>query len=381
MPRYCRYCILPDTRPGVSLDQDGICRGCRNAELKRSIDWDGRAAEFAALAKAVRQRSTSYDCVIPVSGGKDSYWQVITCLEHGLHPLCVTYAVPGRNAIGERNLKKLTEIGVDHIDFHANPRVEAAFVRRAFLERGISGLVTHMAIFALPVRIAVAHSIPLVVYGENSAFEYGSDDPSLGGAELDQRWLASFGVTDGTAAIDWVDSQISERDLTPYTHPGTDALRAAGTQIVFLGHYFPWDPANSRQIATAHGFETNPDGALVGHYDYANIDDDLLSIHQHAKWYKFGITRSWDTLSMEIRSGRMSRDAALAEIRTRAEETPWDAIKTFCRYVSISEQEYLTTLERFRNPDIWSRRDDRWVIDGFLLEDFAWPADPIAIPA
>ena len=376
MPRYCQECILPETRPGVKLDAEGVCQGCRNALSKKQIDWDGRAEEFRELARDCRDRAEGYDCVIPVSGGKDSYWQVITCLEHGLHPLCVTYVVPGRNVLGEKNLHRLIEIGVDHIDFRPSPRVEARFIARAFLERGISGLVTHMAIFSLPVRVAVAFRIPLVIFGENSAFEYGTEDDSLSGAEMDYRWLKKFGVTDGTTALDWVCDDLSAADLTPYVFPSERELADAGTRIVFLGHYFPWDPDHSRRVAAEHGFEVRAEGPLVGHYDYANIDDDLLSIHQHAKWYKFGITRSWDTLSMEIRNGRLTRAEAVEELRRRGDETPWRAIATFCEYVSISESDYFRTLERFRNEEIWSRRGDRWVIEDFLIPDFPWPQDP-----
>jgi N-acetyl sugar amidotransferase len=372
---------LPETRPGVQLDETGVCRGCRNADAKSRIDWDSRRAEFGRLVERVRARGADYDCVIPVSGGKDSYWQVVTCLEHGLHPLCVTYAVPGRNALGEQNLRGLIEIGVDHIDFHANPKVESAFVRRAFLERGISGLVTHMAIFAVPVRLAVAQRIPLVIYGENSAFEYGSEDASLAGAALDRRWLDSFGVTDGTTADDWVGQGLSAEDLKPYRFPSEAELDAAGTTITFLGHYFPWDPEHSLRVARQHGFKKRDGSALVGHYDFVNIDDDLIGIHHHAKWYKFGITRSWDTLSMEIRAGRLSREQALAEVRRRGDETPWDAIRAFCDRIAISERDYFEALERFRNREIWSRRGDRWVIDGFLLDDFDWPADPDVLAA
>lgn len=381
MPRYCLNCILPETRPGVKLDDQGVCQGCRNARLKRTIDWSSRADEFRALADDARRRSTGYDCVIPVSGGKDSHWQVVTCLEHGLHPLCVTYAVAGRNALGERNLRKLIDIGVDHIDFRPNPKAQASFIRRAFCERGISGLVMHMAVFALPVRIAVAQGIPLVVYGENSAFEYGSEDPTLEGAVLDRRWLARFGVTDGTTATDWIGSGLGERDLTPYLRPTESEIEAAGTRIVFLGHYFPWDPERSRQIAMAHGFQGLAGETLVGHYDYVNIDDDMIGVHHHAKWYKFGLTRSWDTLSMEIRAGRMSRAAAVEEVRRRGDETPWNSIRAFCDYVSMSEREYFEVLERFRNRDIWTRRGDRWVIEDFLIEDFDWPGDPAGLAA
>lgn len=379
MPHYCRSCILPETRPGVKLDSDGVCQGCRNARQKRAIDWASRAAAFEQVVAHAKSRSRRYDCVIPVSGGKDSYWQVTTALEYGLHPLCVTYVVPGRNSLGEQNLRRLVRLGVDHIDFRPNPDVERAFIEKAFRTRGISGLVTHMAIFSVPIQIALAYDIPLVIYGENSAFEYGTEDQSLVGARLTRRWLESFGVTDGTAAEDWIDEQLSREALAPYAHPSEARLAKQAINVVFLGYYFPWDPQNSLRIALQHGFQARPEGPLVGHYDYANIDDDLLGIHQHAKWYKFGITRTWDTLSMEIRSGRMSRDQAIDVLRERADETPWRDIELFCDYLGLSQREYFMILERFRNPSIWTRHDDRWVIEGFLLPDFNWPRDPVSV--
>lgn len=375
MPRYCQNCVLPDTRPGVKLDAAGVCHGCRNAARKRDLDWQARAASFRELVEQVRRKGRRYDCVIPVSGGKDSFWQVVTCLEHGLHPLCVTYRVPFRNALGERNLQRLVALGVDHVDFRPNPDVERKFVEKAFRTRGISGLVTHMAVFAVPLQVAVAYDVPLVVYAENSATEYGTDDPSLEGERLTRRWLMRFGVTDGTTAADWVDDDLSARDLAAYAFPDEDLLAERDVRVVFLGHFFPWDPQNSLAVAAAHGFASRPEGPLVGHYDYANLDDDLLGIHQHAKWYKFGITRSWDTLSMEIRAGRTSRDAAIARLREIGAETPHQAIATFCDWLGIGEADYYAALERFRNPQIWRRRGGRWVIDDFLVPDFAWPAD------
>lgn len=376
MPDYCARCILPDTRPGVRLDAEGVCNGCRNAEQKARIDWAPRAAAFRDLVAGARARKSVYDCVIGVSGGKDSYWQVVTCLEHGLRPLCVTYVYPGRNRIGEQNLRNLVKVGVDHIEFRVDPDVEREFVRRAFREKAMTGLVTNMAIFALPVRIAAAHDIPLVVYGENSAFEYGSEDPSLAGDRLDERWLASFGVSDGTTAADWIGEGLSREALAPFFVPPRDVLERKSIRVTFLGYYFPWDPENSLRVARAHGFRPRPEGPRVGHYDYVNIDDDMIGVHHHPKWHKFGITRSWDTLSMEIRQGRMTRDEAIAALARKGDETPWEDIALFCDYAGLSRREYFETVERFRNREIWTRRDGRWRIEGFLVPDFPWPEDP-----
>ena len=380
MPSYCQRCVLPETRPGVELDAYGICLGCRNAEKKREIDWGAREGAFGEVVSHARAeaqgRGQSYDCVIPISGGKDSYWQVVTCLERGLHPLCVTYVYPGRTRLGEENLRRLLALGVDHVEFRPNPKVERAFVEKAFRKTAISGLVTHMAIFSVPVQMAVAYRIPLVIYGENSAFEYGSEDESLTGARLDGHWLEKFGVTAGTTAADWVGGELSARDLAPFFAPSDAALAQSEIYVTFLGHYFPWDPENSLRVASKHGFQPRAEGPRVGHYDYVNIDDDMIGVHHHPKWHKFGITRSWDTLSMEIRNGRLSREAAIARLRETGDETPWEDIRLFCSYLGIPQPEYFEIVERFRNREIWSRRLGRWEIDGFLVEGFPWPEDP-----
>ncbi len=375
MPNYCQRCVLPDTRPGVKLDAEGVCQGCRYVGVKADTDWNARGREFRDLAGAVKARSGAYDCVIPVSGGKDSYWQVVTCLEQGLHPLCVTYAYPFRTELGERNLRGLVDLGVHHIDYRVNPRVERAFVDAAFRKLAISGLVSHMAIFSIPLQIAVAYDIPLIVYGENPAFEYGTRDATLSGARLDHAWLAAFGVTAGTTAADWVSDELSEQDLAPFFVPSEAVLAERDLRAIFLGHYFPWDPENSKRVALANGFEVREAGARVGHYDFVNIDDDVVGVHHHPKWHKFGITRSWDTLSMEIRAGRLSRDEAIARLRELGDETPWDDIRLFCDYLGIDQAEYFGILEGFRNEAIWSKRDGLWVIDDFLVPDFPWPKE------
>lgn len=369
--------MLPDTRPGVSIKSDGICVGCHNARSKGELDWGARRDAFVEVVANTKKRSASsaYDCVIPVSGGKDSYWQVVTCLEHGLTPLCVTYAYPGRTELGQRNLRNLVGLGVDHVEFRLNPTVERTLVERSFRTTGISGLVTHMAIYAYPVRVAVEQNIPLVIYGENSAFEYGTEDESLVGARVDRRWLRQFGVTAGTVAADWVADDISARQLSALTLPDEAVLADNEVRVVFLGYYMPWDPINSYRIASANGFQARSEGARVGHYDFVNIDDDMIGVHHHPKWHKYGITRTWDTVSMEIRSGRMSRAEAIGVIRAAGDETPHDDIAVFCEYLGITTAEYFHIVEGFRNQQLWSRHQDRWIIEDFLIPDFPWADD------
>jgi N-acetyl sugar amidotransferase len=377
MPRYCQSCILPETRPGVLLDAAGICNGCHNVRGKAEIDWRQRGEAFRELVARAKARGRDYDCVIPVSGGKDSYWQVVTCLEYGLRPLCVTYVCPGRTRLGVANLRGLTELGVDLIEVRVNPEVERRFIEKSFRRTAISGLVTHMGIFSAPINIATRFEIPLVIYGENSAFEYGSEDESLVGARLDRKWLESFGVTAGTVAEDWIGDDLSREDLSIYSLASDEVLESRGIHVTFLGWYFRWDPENSYRVASTHGFRARSEGARTGHLDYVNIDDDFIAIHHHAKWHKFGITRSWDTLSIEIRMGRMRRAEAIARLREQGDETPREDIGLFCDYLRISARDYFELLERFRNAEIWSRPDGRWEIEDFLIPDFPWADDPI----
>lgn len=370
--RYCTLCILPDTRPNLTLDEQGVCDGCRASEQKQELDWAGREEAFRKVVENAKANSRGYDCLIPVSGGKDSTWQVIKCLEHGLNPLAVTWRTPARTEVGERNLQNLISLGVDHIDYQINPKVERRFMLKSLERYGSTAVPMHMALFNIPLTIAVRFGIPLVVWGENSAFEYGGSDEETRGFKLDAAWLKKYGVTFSTTAHDWISDELSARDLTPYFGPGDAALEAAGVSAIFLGYYFPWDPEESLRTALANGFEPRAEGPLTGLYDYADIDDRFISIHHHIKWYKFGFTRLFDNLSLEIRNGRMSRDDAVATVAQKGDQTPHEDIELFCEFTDIPRTRFDDIVETFRNHKVWTKRDHTWMIDDFLISDWEW---------
>lgn len=370
---YCRRCITASTRPRITFDADGVCNACAAHGTKPSIDWAGRERAFREVVRHAQSRSRGYDCLVPVSGGKDSTWQVVKCLEFGLNPLAVTWKTPARTPLGAANLANLVNLGVDHIDYQVNPRVERQFMLEALTRYGSTALPMHMALFSIPLTIAARFEIPLVVWGENSAFEYGGPEDERYGFRLDGAWLRTYGVTHGTTAADWVSDTLTARDLTPYAAPTDAELDAKGVLAVFLGYYFEWDPAVTLDVARAHGFQVRAEGPKTGYYDYADIDDDFISIHHYLKWHKFGFTRSFDNLSLEIRHGRLTRDAAIEWLRRRGDETPHDDIDRFCRFAGIDRATFFAIIERFRNLDIWSRHDGRWMIADFLIPDYAWP--------
>ena len=369
---YCTVCITPASRPKIELDAEGICNACAAQSIKRKIDWEARREAFRAVVASAKARSSGYDCLIPVSGGKDSTWQVVTCLEQGLNPLAVTWKTPVRTRVGWENLENLIRLGVDHIDYQVNPKVERTFMYLALLRYGDPAIAMHMAMFNIPLKIAVRFDIPLVVWGENSAFEYGGTEEERRGFQLDRRWLKEFGVTHGTTAHDWVSKELPARALTPYFGPTDEDLAAKGVLAVFLGYYFPWDPVTSLEVARAHGFKVREEGPKTGYYNYADIDDDFISIHHFLKWYKFGFTRLFDNLSIEIRNERMTRDEAIRIVRERGDDTPHEDIEKFCRFVDITTERFFEVIEKFRNPAVWVKRDGVWMIDDFLAPDWKW---------
>lgn len=370
--RYCQRCVLPDSRPNLSIGADGICNACHSHGTKREIDWVGRESLFHEVVAGAKARGSAYDCLVPVSGGKDSTWQIIKCLEYGLHPLAVTWKTPARTEVGQRNLDNLIALGVDHIDYQVNPKVEAKFMLRAYEKFGSTAIPMHLALFNIPLTIAVKFGIPLIVWGENSAFEYGGAGEEHTGFRLDSAWLQKFGVTHGTTASDWISEELTSSSLTPYFGPSDAELEGAGVSAVFLGYYFEWDPEVTYRVAREHGFRSSADGAKTGLYDFADIDDDFISIHHFLKWYKFGFTRLFDNLALEIRNGRLSRDQAIEIIRKTGDQTPWADIRKFCGFAGIGEERFFGITESFRNHDVWAFRDGAWQIPAFLVPDWKW---------
>jgi N-acetyl sugar amidotransferase len=347
------------------FDAAGVCSACRSHSLDSPpVDWDERRLRFETLVTEVRAAGRDWDCVIPVSGGKDSTWQVATCVEHGLKPLAVTWRPPARTAIGQRNLDNLIGLGVDHVDFSVNPHVERRFLLRSLERFGTPAVPMHLAIFNVPTTVAVRYDIPLVVWGENSAVEYVGD---AGTYELTPEWVARYGAVHGTTAEDWIDDELTARDLAPYRAPRDPG----GLRAVFLGMFFEWDPEATWRVAAEHGFRAG-ERPRTGAYAYADIDDDFISIHHWLKWPKFGFTRVWDNLSLEIRHGRMTREHAIETVRELGDQTPHDDIRLFCDYVGIDEARFFAIAETFRDPAVWTRHGDTWRIDGFLVDDYPW---------
>ena len=242
-----------------------------------------------------------------------------------------------------------------------------------FKKAGSLAIPMHLALFSIPLQTAIKFKIPLVLWGENSAMEYGGSDENVLGFRMTNAWLQKYGVTQGTTARDWVSDTLSAKDLSAYQWPDDEELKAAGVTAAFLGWYLPWDPKETFKVAQKHGFEALMDAPKTGFYKFADVDDEfIITLHHWMKWYKFGFTRLWDNLSLEIRSGRMDRGQALNIIKETGGEYPKEAIDKFCEWAGLMEDQFLAIAETFRNHDVWEKKGNTWRIKDFLIENWDW---------
>jgi N-acetyl sugar amidotransferase len=223
-----------------------------------SVDWTARRQELDELLARYRSKDASnYDCIVPVSGGKDSTFQVLRLLEFGMNPLCVTATTCKLSEIGRKNIENIKQLGVDYLEVTTNPVVRRKLNRFGLEEVGDISWPEHVAIFTIPVRAAVQYGVPLIVWGENSQNEYGGPAAAAQNNTLTRRWLEEFGGLLGLRVSDLPgQAGIEPKHLIQFTYPSDEALSRVGVTGLFLGHYLPWDGYQNAFISQAHGFTT-----------------------------------------------------------------------------------------------------------------------------
>lgn len=308
---------MPETKPDLLIDEEGVCSACRFFEKRKVIDWAKRKAELQTILGRYRLKNgEKYDCIIPVSGGKDSHFQTIKMLELGLNPLCVTATTDHLSHIGRQNIENIKKMGVDYIEYTANPVIRRRINRLALEQVGDISWPEHVKIFTIPVRIAVQLQIPLIIWGENSQNEYGGPAADAENYILTRRWLEEFGGLLGLRVTDLIGQEgIEARHLIPYMYPSDEDLKKVGVTGIFLGYYFPWDGYHNALIAQAYGFTTYQktiEGSLV---NYENLDNCQTGIHDYFKFLKFGFGRATDLACLHVRRGRIAREEAIELVK------------------------------------------------------------------
>lgn len=366
---YCRRCVMPATKPDLQLDAVGVCSACRSFEQRVTIDWDQRRAELVRLIEEFRPKGGNYDCIIPVSGGKDSTFQVLTMLELGANPLCVTATTDRLSEIGRRNIENIKRLGVDYIEVSVNPIIRRRINKLCLEQVGDISWVEHVTIFTIPVRIAVQMGIRLLVWGENPQNEYGGPTGAAASNRLNRRWLEEFGGLLGLRVRDLVGQYgIEERHLIQYTYPDEAELQRAGVAGVFLGYYVPWDGLQNAIIAQANGFETYPgpvEGAL---FNYENLDNHQTGIHDYFKFLKFAFGRATDHACLMLRRDRLRREHAIDLVKKLDGRFPWNylglPLGEILEDIDFTQDEFIRLCDRFTNKRLFVTDED-----GRLVKD------------
>jgi len=352
---------MPDTKPDLHLDENGICNACRSYEARKEVDWAERGKELDQLLEKYRNRdSTNWDCIVPVSGGKDSTYQVIRMLQFGLNPLCVTSTTCDLSDIGRQNIENIKKLGVDYVEVSPNPLIRAKLNRIGLTQVGDISWPEHVGIFTIPVRAAVQFNVPLIVWGENSQNEYGGPAAAAGNNVLNRRWLEEFGGLLGLRVSDLMGEEgIETRHLINYTYPTDEELMKVGVTGLFLGHYVPWDGLANTLIAQANGFRSYGkvvEGSMV---DYENLDNYQTGIHDYFKFLKFGFGRATDLACLHIRRGRLTRTDGLEAVAKLDGKFPWEylgkSLVDILEPLDLTVDEFIRICNRFTNKKIFKR--------------------------
>lgn len=357
--KFCKTCLMPETKPDLFIDEEGVCNACRAYENRTEIDWIKRKNEFNNVIDKYRcNNGTNYDCLIPVSGGKDSTYQVITMLENKMNPLCVTSTTDKLSDIGRRNIENIKKLGVDYIEVSTNPVMRRKINKLTLTQVGDISWPEHLTIFTIPVRIAVQLNIPLIVWGENSQNEYGGPAADADSSTLTRRWLEEFGGLLGLRVSDLIGQVgIEKKHLIQYTYPTNEELERVGVTGIFLGYYFPWDGHNNALVAQAYGFESYPtivEGSVI---NYENLDNLQMRIHDYFKYLKFGFDRTNDWCSIHIRRNRISRKQGIELVEKLGGKFPDKylgvPIKEILDELDITIEEFQKVCDRFTNKKLF----------------------------
>ena len=359
---YCKKCLVPATRPHLFFDKNGICAACINHENKKKINWNKRKIEFKNLVKKFK-KNNNYDCIIPVSGGKDSTYQVIRCLEYNLRPLCVNATTDDLSSLGRENIENIKNLGVDFIEITANPVVRKKINKFSLKTIGDISWPEHILIFTVPIQVAIKYGISLIIWGENSQNEYGGPKNEANKNILDEKWLYEFGGASTLRVNDLVGvDNIIETDLLIYKYPDIKLMKKFKITGIFLGHYFEWDGLKNKDIAEKNGFKTwnkIVEGSFV---NYENLDNYHTGIHDYFCYLKYGFGRATMQASLQIRRKIISREQALEKVKELEGKYPISylgkKLDDILKSISMTEEDFINTCDQFTNKKIFKLNDD-----------------------
>jgi N-acetyl sugar amidotransferase len=370
--KYCKKCMYPEVSVNLMLDDDGICSACHvQDEFNNLTDdfWNKRKQKFEEIIDKYRSKNQSnYDCIIPVSGGKDSYYQTYMIKEvYKLNPLLVTYHGNNYMEEGQENLDNMREVfGVDHIVFGPSVATLKKLNRLCFKKLGDMNWHAHCGIETYPIQIAVKMKIPIIVWGETAWDVSGMHSPD-DYTEFNARSRLEHSMR-GYDWYDMIDEEegIKEKHLLWAKYPSDEEIESVGVRGIYLGNYFKWDPnVHSTKMRAKYGFQGAKQPFERTYRQFSNLDDmHENGVHDYLKFIKFGYGRASDHASKDIRAGYMSREEGIKMVKKYDHVKPRRDLKRWLEYVGMSEEEFDKIADSFRDKRVWSKDSSgNWVKD------------------
>ncbi|MDD5530158.1 MAG: N-acetyl sugar amidotransferase [bacterium] len=366
--RYCKKCVMPDTRPGIVFDEEGVCCACRVAEKSKNINWNERMKELEKLCDKYRRKDGYYDCIVTVSGGKDSHFQVYVMKElMKMNPLLINVGNVGwrETEAGIHNFNNMSEaFGCDTISFHPNRKLSRKIIRKAFEKLGSPCWYWDRAVYAFPVKIGIDMKIPLIIYGEDISYQYGGFQRKETYSAKDQ---INNDVAKNVGSLDfWCDEDISIKDLNACVYPAKEEIEKAGLEPIYLSYFVPWDGYKNLELARKYGFKSLDDTGewkREGYIeDYDQIDSYGYLLHPWLKYPKFGHARTTDVACYWIRTGRLTREEAIKLVKENDHKLDKEVLKDFIDFIGYTEKEFWAVVDKLYNKELFEKVDGKWVL-------------------
>ncbi|MEM2963779.1 MAG: N-acetyl sugar amidotransferase [Candidatus Anstonellales archaeon] len=377
--RYCKKCVMPDTRPRIEFDSEGVCNACRYAEMRSKIDWSQMKKKFEAICDRYRSKDGSWDCVVPASGGKDSMLIAYKLkYEYNMHPLAATFAPVLYTGAGWKNIENMRNAGIDNIVLYPDRKVLRKLCKKMLVEFGDPFIPWVTGVYSFPLRVAINYRIPLVVYAEPGEAMYG------GSTKIDDKEITeeTLRITIKTgSAKDWVfpenwdklfpEGEITKNDLAPYIYPTQKELDEVNVKAIYFAAYHPWGAYQNYQFVKTHvGFHTLGKRIRGSYQNYSSIDDKIDGLYMYLMYLKFGFARCTKDACKDIRDGRLSREEAIKLVKKYDGEFPYTEkeLKEILDFLQMSKKELFQVLEKFRNKDIFEKVNGKWKLKNPIWE-------------
>jgi len=385
--QYCTHCVYPSiAATPLTFDENGVCSSCRVSQQKKDVNWDERKKMLRDLVAEYRS-DNNYDIVIPVSGGKDSFYQThVAVKELGLKPLLVTYH--GNNYLpeGEYNLQRMREeFDCDHIIVRPSVDMLIKMNRIGFKLQGDMNWQNHCGIFTTPIQIAVRYKVPLMLWGEHGFMDLGGMYSYNDFVEF----TAKFRLEHGQRGYDWYDftdeglerlgrpdlqEGLTAKDLLWAQYPSDEEIDTFGVRGIYLSNFVNWD-ANQhvKLVMEQYGWRPAQQSFERTYRMFSNLDDmHENGIHDYLKFIKLGYGRGSDHACKDIRGGLMTRDQGIEMVRKYDHVKPRRDLERWLQYVNMTEEDFDHVCDTFRDQRVWRIQDGQWVKDNIWGEPSAY---------